>query len=199
MTQVYLAIGAPFVAAVVGLLAGRLRPRVVVPVAITGTTLSLVAALVMAGRAITTDGLLERSSLDTVPLGGGLTFGLDLRLDGLAALVSVAVAVVALMVQVYSTAYLKGDPRYSSYAALVSLFTAAMLLVVFADDLFVLLSAGRSWASAPTSSSATTGSRRARGPARSRRSSPPGSATSASSSASSPSAISSAPSASTAS
>ena len=52
---------------------------------------------------------------------------------------SVAVAVVALAVQVYSSAYLKGDPRYSSYAAFVSLFTAAMMLVVFADDLFVLL------------------------------------------------------------
>ena len=36
-------------------------------------------------------------------------------------------------------AYLHGDPRYPSYAAFVSLFTAAMLLVVFADDLFVLL------------------------------------------------------------
>ena len=139
MTQVYLAIGAPFVAAVVGLLGGRLRPRVVVPVAVTGTAVSLVAALVMTGRVVTTDGLVDRSSLDTVPLGGGLTFGLDLRLDGLAAVVSVAVTIVALMVQVYSTAYLKGDPRYSSYAALVSLFTAAMLLVVFADDLFVLL------------------------------------------------------------
>ena len=65
--------------------------------------------------------------------------GLDLRVDGLAALVALAVTVVALAVQVYSTAYLKGDPRYSSYAAFVSLFTAAMLLVVFADDLMVLL------------------------------------------------------------
>ncbi len=110
-----------------------------VPVAVAGTSASLLAALVLAGRAVTTDSLLERSSLDSVPLGGGLAFGLDLRLDGLAALVSVAVTVVALMVQVYSTAYLRGDPRYSSYAALVSLFTAAMLLVVFADDLFVLL------------------------------------------------------------
>ncbi|MDX6610786.1 MAG: NADH-quinone oxidoreductase subunit, partial [Solirubrobacterales bacterium] len=139
MTQVYLVIGAPFVAAVIGLLGGRVRPRIVVPLAVTGATLSLLAALVMAGRAITTDGLLERSSLDSVSIGGGLTIGLDLRLDGLAALVSVAVAVVALAVQVYSTAYLKGDPRYSSYAAFVSLFTAAMMLVVFADDLFVLL------------------------------------------------------------
>jgi NADH-quinone oxidoreductase subunit L len=34
---------------------------------------------------------------------------------------------------------MKGDPGYSSYTAFISLFTAAMLLVVFADDLFVLL------------------------------------------------------------
>jgi NADH-quinone oxidoreductase subunit L len=139
VTAVYVALLAPALAAVVGFLGGRRWQRVVVPVAVAGTSVSLLVALVMAGRAVTTDGLLERGSLDTVPLGGGLTFGLDLRLDGLAALVSVAVAVVALAVQVYSTAYLKGDPRYSSYAAFVSLFTAAMLLVVFADDLFVLL------------------------------------------------------------
>ena len=35
--------------------------------------------------------------------------------------------------------YLRDDPRYPSYAALVSLFTAAMLLVVVAGDLMVLL------------------------------------------------------------
>jgi NADH-quinone oxidoreductase subunit L len=139
VTAVYVALLAPALAAVVGILIGRLRPRLVIPVAVAGTSVSLVATLVMAGRALTTDALLEHGSLDTVPLGGGLTFGIDLRLDGLAAVVSVAVTVVALAVQVYSTAYLKGDPRYSSYAAFVSLFTAAMLLVVFADDLFVLV------------------------------------------------------------
>ena len=120
MTAVYVALLAPALAAVVGILIGRLRPRLVVPVAVAGTSVSLVATVVLAARAVTTDGLLEQASLDTVPLGGGLTFGIDLRLDGLAALVSVAVTVVALAVQVYSTAYLKGDPRYSSYAAFVS-------------------------------------------------------------------------------
>ena len=59
--------------------------------------------------------------------------------DGLAAVVSVMVAVVALLVQVYSIEYLRGDPRYPTYAAFVSLFTAAMLLVVVAGDLVVLL------------------------------------------------------------
>ena len=41
--------------------------------------------------------------------------------------------------QIYSTGYLRDDPRYPSYAALVSLFTSAMLLVVYSGDLIVLL------------------------------------------------------------
>jgi NADH-quinone oxidoreductase subunit L len=53
--------------------------------------------------------------------------------------VALMVCVVALLVQVYSTAYMAGDPRYSTYAAEVSLFTAAMLVVVVASDLFELL------------------------------------------------------------
>jgi NADH-quinone oxidoreductase subunit L len=51
----------------------------------------------------------------------------------------VLVGLVATCVQIYSTAYLKADPRYPSYAALVSLFTAAMFLVVYSGDLVVLL------------------------------------------------------------
>ncbi|MGO4429599.1 proton-conducting transporter membrane subunit, partial [Streptomyces sp. MCAF7] len=61
------------------------------------------------------------------------------HIDGFAALVAVLVGVVACCVQIYSTGYLRDDPRYPSYAALVSLFTAAMLLVVYSDDLIVLL------------------------------------------------------------
>ena len=100
-------------------------------------------------------------------------------------MVSLAVGIVALAVQVYSTAYLKGDPRYPSYAAFVSLFTAAMLLVVFADDLIVLLVG---WEVMGVCSYFLIGhhwEQEARGPARSRRSWSPGWATSASCSASS--------------
>ncbi|RIV34153.1 NADH-quinone oxidoreductase subunit 5 family protein [Micromonospora radicis] len=78
---------------------------------------------------------------------GGLTVTLGVRLDGAAALVAVAVAAVALAVQVYSTGYLKRGPhddvdvdhRYPPYAAQISLFTAAMLLVVVSGDLILLL------------------------------------------------------------
>ena len=41
--------------------------------------------------------------------------------------------------QVYSISYLHDDDRYGPYAAQVSLFTAAMLLVVVAGDLILLL------------------------------------------------------------
>jgi NADH-quinone oxidoreductase subunit L len=70
---------------------------------------------------------------------GGLTVTLSVRLDPVVALVAVAVGVVALAVQVYSTAYLRDDDRYPPYAAQVSLFTAAMLTVVVAGDLILLL------------------------------------------------------------
>ncbi|MEV5690013.1 NADH-quinone oxidoreductase subunit 5 family protein [Micromonospora globbae] len=78
---------------------------------------------------------------------GGLRVTLGVRLDGAAALVAVAVGAVALAVQVYSIGYLKRGPhddvdvdhRYPPYAAQISLFTAAMLLVVVAGDLLLLL------------------------------------------------------------
>ncbi|WP_250001437.1 NADH-quinone oxidoreductase subunit L [Actinoplanes sp. M2I2] len=62
-----------------------------------------------------------------------LTLGIS---AGHAALyVALAVATVALFVQIYSVAYLHDDPRYAPYAAQISLFTGAMLLVVTSGDL----------------------------------------------------------------
>ncbi len=136
-----LAVLAPAVAAAAGLLGGGRWPGAVVPVALAGTGVTLLATLLLAGQVVRSGlgaPLAEATHLATVPTGT-VPIGVDLHVDGFAALVSLAVGVVAFAVQVYSTAYLKGDPRYSSYAAFVSLFTAAMLLVVFADDLLVLL------------------------------------------------------------
>jgi len=138
VTAVVLAILAPAVAAAVGFLSGRRWAWTAVPVAVAGAGVSLAAAIVLCARAVLDAPVAEALQGPRVPTGT-IEFGLDLRLDGLAAVVSVAVAAVAFAVQVYSSAYLKGDPRYSSYAAFISLFTAAMLVVVFADDLLVLL------------------------------------------------------------
>ncbi|MEU8266241.1 NADH-quinone oxidoreductase subunit L [Sphaerisporangium sp. NPDC049002] len=69
---------------------------------------------------------------------GAIPITAGLRVDDLAALVAVLVTVVALAVQVYSIGYMRHEPRYPSFSAFISLFTSAMLLVVYAGDLLVL-------------------------------------------------------------
>lgn len=70
---------------------------------------------------------------------GGIDITFALRVDQLGAVMLLLATTVAALVQIYSLAYLHGDPRYPSYTALVGIFTSAMSLVVTADDLFVLL------------------------------------------------------------
>ncbi|HEX9410462.1 MAG TPA: NADH-quinone oxidoreductase subunit L [Actinomycetota bacterium] len=68
-------------------------------------------------------------------------FRLDVgqNVDGLAAVMFVVVTLVSLLIQIYSTAYMQGDKRYTWYFAALSLFTASMLNLVIADNLFQLL------------------------------------------------------------
>ncbi|MFG3342731.1 NADH-quinone oxidoreductase subunit L [Glycomyces sp. NPDC048151] len=70
---------------------------------------------------------------------GPVEVELALDITGKAAAVAVATAFVTFLVQVYSAAYLRDDPRYAAFAAQVNLFCAAMLLVVAADDLVFML------------------------------------------------------------
>lgn len=126
----------PLLGAVAGLLLGRSAPGFVRPLAILPTLGAAVLAVLVAvrqGGGETISAATELTPTGSVPID------LSLYIDGFAALVAVLVGVVATCVQVYSTAYLREDPRYPSYAALVSLFTSAMLLVVYSGDLMVLL------------------------------------------------------------
>ncbi|MYS05256.1 NADH-quinone oxidoreductase subunit L [Streptomyces sp. SID6041] len=126
----------PFLGAVAGLLLGRTAPGFVRPLAVLPVLAAAALAVAVAvrqggGKAI--DAATQLTPTGSVPIE------LALYIDGFAALVAVLVGVVATCVQVYSTGYLREDPRYPSYAALVSLFTSAMLLVVYSGDLMVLL------------------------------------------------------------
>ncbi|SEG31006.1 NADH dehydrogenase subunit L [Thermomonospora echinospora] len=96
------------------------------------TVLALIVAVVVWREPGVRTGVLTSIPTGTIDIAVGL------RVDGLAALVGLMVCCVALAVQVYSVAYMAKDPRYSSYTAFISLFTAAMLLVVYAGDLLVL-------------------------------------------------------------
>ncbi|MEW2355284.1 NADH-quinone oxidoreductase subunit L [Spirillospora sp. NPDC029432] len=130
----------PFAAAFAGFLFG---PRLSRPLrngpavlACAPVAAAAVLAAVVAFAVWRTPGA-RTGTLSMIPTGG-VDIAIGLQVDGLAALVGLMVCCVALAVQIYSIAYMAGDPRYSSYAAFVSLFTAAMLLVVYAGDLLLL-------------------------------------------------------------
>ncbi|GAA0442228.1 NADH-quinone oxidoreductase subunit L [Streptomyces olivaceiscleroticus] len=130
----------PFLGAAFGLLLGRRAPGFVRPLAVLPTLAAAVLAVVVAARQGGGPG--GKGAIDAATQltpTGSVPIELALHIDGFAALVAVLVGVVATCVQVYSTGYLRDDPRYASYAALVSLFTSAMLLVVYSGDLMVLL------------------------------------------------------------
>ncbi|MGA5503496.1 NADH-quinone oxidoreductase subunit L [Streptomyces umbrinus] len=126
----------PFLGAVAGLLLGRIAPGFVRPLAVLPPLAALGLAVVVAVRQ--GGGQAVNAATELTPTGS-VPIELALYVDGFAALVAVLVGLVATCVQIYSTGYLRDDPRYPSYAALVSLFTSAMLLVVYSGDLMVLL------------------------------------------------------------
>lgn len=133
----------PAIAAAIGLPMGRARPWA-------REWAILGAAGALAGALLELYGVShEGPARDIALLGnadlGSLTINLTLRSDSLSAIVAVFVGIVALCVQIYSNSYLAGDgtaghpTRYPAFAATVSIFTAAMMLVVHADDLILLL------------------------------------------------------------
>ncbi|MFJ4472001.1 NADH-quinone oxidoreductase subunit L [Streptomyces sp. NPDC089424] len=135
-TLAYLVPLLPFLGAAAGLFLGRTAPGFVRPIAVLPTLASLVLAVLVAVRQSGDEAVTSATELTPT---GSIPIELALYIDGFAALVAVLVVFVALCVQIYSTGYLQDDPRYPSYAALVSLFTSAMLLVVYSGDLIVLL------------------------------------------------------------
>jgi NADH-quinone oxidoreductase subunit L len=80
--------------------------------------------------------------------GGGKSWdwidfeGFEIRLgfhaDELSMVMVAVVTFVALLVQIYSVAYMRGDERYGWYFTVMSLFAASMLLLVLADNLLLM-------------------------------------------------------------
>lgn len=69
----------------------------------------------------------------------GGSFAVGTLVDGQTVLLLFVVASVSLLVHIYSVEYLKGDRRYVHYYAFLSLFTAAMLFFVMAQNIVQLI------------------------------------------------------------
>jgi NADH-quinone oxidoreductase subunit L len=70
---------------------------------------------------------------------GGVDFKAGIHIDGLAVMMLVVVTFISLMVHIYSTGYMHQDRRYTYFFAALSLFTAAMLLLVVSDNTLQLM------------------------------------------------------------
>ncbi|MDE0874312.1 MAG: NADH-quinone oxidoreductase subunit L [Acidimicrobiales bacterium] len=70
---------------------------------------------------------------------GGIEFSVGTLVDGLTVLLLMVVASISLLVHIYSTEYVKDDRRYVHYYAFLSLFTAAMLFFVMAQNIIQLI------------------------------------------------------------
>ena len=66
---------------------------------------------------------------------GNMEIRVGILMNSLTAIMLVVVTGVSLAVQIYSQAYMKGDPGYARYYAYMSLFTASMLGLVLASSI----------------------------------------------------------------
>ena len=73
----------------------------------------------------------ELTLFEWMPVGG-LHVDFGFLIDPLSITMCLFVTGIATLIHLYSIGYMHGDPRYPSYAALVSLFTGAMTLVLAA-------------------------------------------------------------------
>ena len=67
-------------------------------------------------------------------VSGGVSFSIGTLVDGLAVVLLLVVTAISLLVHIYSTDYVAGDVRYTHFFAFLSLFTAAMLFFVLAEN-----------------------------------------------------------------
>jgi NADH-quinone oxidoreductase subunit L len=110
---------------------------VAVAIEVFGANVSRVAAVEEGLHGVTS--FLRERAVPLTPIGSGFTIEAGIRIDGLAAMMFLLVTFVSLMVHVYSTGYMHGDPRYTYFFMLLSLFTFSMLLLVIANNLIMVL------------------------------------------------------------
>jgi NADH-quinone oxidoreductase subunit L len=144
MQEVWLIPAIPAASFVLLLLAGKYLPRGGDFISIAAILASFVVFLFVLADVL--------DAIDAVGVaefhGGGKSWdwidfeGFEIRLgfhaDQLSMVMVCVVSFVALLVQIYSVGYMRGDPRYGWYFTVMSLFAASMLLLVLADNLLLL-------------------------------------------------------------
>ena len=69
---------------------------------------------------------------------GDFELNMGIAVDPITIVMLAVITTVALMVNIFSVGYMKGEPRYWWYFAVLQLFVASMLMLVLADNLLLL-------------------------------------------------------------
>jgi len=98
----------------------------------------LLSVMVMFAWARLPPGHYFARSWQWIELSGGITFHAGIVVDGLTSALLCVVTLVGTLVFLYSTGYMKGDPRYHRFFFWLSFFGVAMLILTLADNLLWL-------------------------------------------------------------
>ncbi len=128
--------------ALAGLLQNFLAPRLArggdwLVIAGMGAALLLSVVTMLSWAALPAGGYFA-ASWSWIDLGGGAAFPIRFVVDGLTAAMLCVVTLVSFLVYLFSTGYMKGDPRYHRFFFWLAFFAVSMLLLVLADDLLIL-------------------------------------------------------------
>src|SRR5258708_24086080 len=66
----------------------------------------------------------------------GLSIDMGILLDPISVMMIVIVSFISLMVHIFSLGYMKGEERFATYYAFLSLFTFSMLGLVLSSNIF---------------------------------------------------------------
>ncbi|MCL5103438.1 MAG: NADH-quinone oxidoreductase subunit L [Armatimonadetes bacterium] len=132
----------PVVAFVLIIAFGRKLPGQGAYVAIAGMLASLAISLVIAAQWFLMGGAHDNHGLFSVVVqwmpAGSMFIDMGFSVDALSVVMLLVVTVVASMVMIYSVGYMHGDKRYARYFAYLSLFSAAMLTLVIANNILLM-------------------------------------------------------------
>ncbi len=138
---IWLIPGFPVVGFLVLAIFGARLPRKLTAVVGTGSIgLSTTVTLIVAScflRHPPAGGVIEERLWTWIHVGS-FDIGFSLTLDSLSLVMIFVVTFVGFLIHLYSTEYMADDPGYSRFFAYMNLFVAFMLMLVLADNLFLL-------------------------------------------------------------
>jgi NADH-quinone oxidoreductase subunit L len=141
LTLALVVVLAPLAGFLVQSAVGRRLPRQGDWLTILGIGASLAASLVIfakvLGGAALDPAVTEGARWDWVRFGE-TAWTVGVKVDGLTAVMLVVVTLVSFLVHVFSSAYMKGDPKYWKFFAWLQMFSVSMLVLVVADNLLTL-------------------------------------------------------------